>query len=419
LLVTRTDAHFAGDFQAFILANDGAKVFCVGANLAELLARIEDRNFTWIEEFIRRFQSMCSSIRFSPKPVVAAPFGLALGGGAEIVLHSAFVQAHAELHVGLVEPNVGLILAGGGCRMSLLNALAGNQQQEWNYQCGERLRRSFEQIVKCYATSSAFEAKAAGLLPCGAQITMNRRRLTWDAKAQALARKAQAFMPPTEENQVSEGCISCHSQYVGPGTADQLMWGPLLTMKQIHAQKPPLIGNRRQGPDLAEVGTRRSALWLKAHLIAPAALSSRSPMPSYAFLFEDGRGDDLVSYLASLGSHDPSQLQLRAAWHPSAATWSEASINEGAELYAHHCFTCHDAHGTARLLWGTQFRHMPPNLANLWRIAQNSSPSHIAQVVRFGEPGTDMPGHEFLSDHEITSLVLWLTQSTAQPVPRS
>ena len=104
---------------------------------------------------------------------------------------------------------------------------------------------------------------------------------------------------------ISEGCIHCHSQYVRPNTADVLMWGPIESLDQIHQERPPLIGNRRQGPDLSQVGARRSALWLKMHLYNPREVSGSSIMPSYALLFRDQRGNDLVAYLASLGARQP------------------------------------------------------------------------------------------------------------------
>src|ERR1019366_1740992 len=98
---------------------------------------------------------------------------------------------------------------------------------------------------------------------------------------------------------ISEGCISCHSPYVRPNTPDVMLWGPLETLDELRREKPPLIGNRRQGPDLARVGNRRSPLWLKAHFYNPPELSHASIMPSYVYLFQDRRGDDLVAYLAS------------------------------------------------------------------------------------------------------------------------
>ena len=218
---------------------------------------------------------------------------------------------------------------------------------------------------------------------------------------------------------INEGCISCHSQYVRPGTPDELMWGPVQSMEQVHAQRPPLIGNRRQGPDLAEVGARRSPLWLKAHFFNPAAISSRSPMPSYGFLFQDGRGDDLIAYLSSLNIDNPSHLQSQAVWQPSVSSWSEANIAGGAELYARECATCHNPRGESRLQWGAQFRQLPPDLAASSDLALRYTPAQLAGVIRFGFRGTDMPGHEYLTDQEITSLAQWLLRHSAQPVPHS
>ncbi|HEX4285099.1 MAG TPA: cbb3-type cytochrome c oxidase subunit II [Terracidiphilus sp.] len=219
---------------------------------------------------------------------------------------------------------------------------------------------------------------------------------------------------------ISEGCISCHSQYVRPGTADELMWGPTQTMRQVHAQKPPLIGNRRQGPDLAQVGLRRSPFWLKAHLIAPADLSARSIMPSYAFLFADGRGYDLVAYLTSLhGTNDRDQLQLENAWEPSVTALHEASRRDGEQLYGQECATCHEGNGAARQQWPAHFKKLPEDQASLSAASDRYSFRHLAQIVKFGISGTDMPGHEYLSDQQITSLTLWLTRRSAPMFPHS
>lgn len=219
---------------------------------------------------------------------------------------------------------------------------------------------------------------------------------------------------------ISEGCISCHSQYVRPGTPDELMWGPEQTMQQVHAQKPPLIGNRRQGPDLAEIGLRRSPFWLRAHLVAPAELSDRSVMPPYAFLFADNRGNDLVAYLVSLrGPNGESHFKEEASWQPGSSALHEASPREGKELYAQECATCHDSAGGARAQWQAQFKKLPPDLAALGVAAEDDSTARLAQIVKFGMPGTDMPGHEYLNDRQIASLTLWLTRHSAQPHPHS
>jgi cytochrome c oxidase cbb3-type subunit 2 len=218
---------------------------------------------------------------------------------------------------------------------------------------------------------------------------------------------------------ISEGCINCHSQYVRPNTSDELLWGPVESLAEIHQQRPPLIGNRRQGPDLAQVGTRRSPLWLKAHLINPAEVSGRSIMPSYAFLFQDQRGDDLVAYLASLRSGDvEGHLSQENAWSPSAASVAAASASQGEQVYREFCATCHDAHGATREQWAASFKEAPANLsAGPFRYLHPSDEAtrrtRLAQIAKFGIPGTDMPGHEYLGDGQIASLSLWLAQQSS------
>jgi len=208
---------------------------------------------------------------------------------------------------------------------------------------------------------------------------------------------------------ISEGCISCHSQYVRPNSPDVLMWGPTESLEQLHAQKPPLIGNRRQGPDLSEVGLRRSPLWLKAHLLDPAELSYHSPMPSFGFLFRDGRGSELVAYLSSLhGPGGQQQLQREAAWAPSTSATQTANINAGALIYEQHCATCHDPRGAARLQWLSEWKNTPQTLRELRQSAARQPQSKLAQITKFGIVGTDMPGHEYLNDQQIASVALWL-----------
>jgi cytochrome c oxidase cbb3-type subunit 2 len=234
---------------------------------------------------------------------------------------------------------------------------------------------------------------------------------------------------------ISEGCINCHSQYVRPNTPDVLMWGPTQTLADLRAEHPPLIGNRRQGPDLSQVGSRRSPLWLRAHFYEPSQVSHDSIMPSYAYLFRtppgtQSRGDDLVAYLQSLrpqdDEQDPTQdidrLLTQRSWQPSAAAFAAASATHGQQLFTAECATCHTANGTTRNQWRASFHRLPPILT---RGPLLDIPSHpgdaqrdrLAQIVKFGIPGTDMPGHEYLSDADVASLTLWLQQNIAQPQP--
>jgi cytochrome c oxidase cbb3-type subunit 2 len=191
-------------------------------------------------------------------------------------------------------------------------------------------------------------------------------------------------------------------------------------MEELRRERPPLIGNRRQGPDLAEVGGRRSPQWIKAHFDDPPEVSGSSIMPSYGFLFRDGRGDDLVAYLASLkGAGTEQHLTAEKAWHLPASTVAAANARDGERIFQRHCATCHDAGGRTR--WRMSFKRLPPDLTVgpyldlVPRVAPAQQMDRLARIAKFGIPGTDMPGHEYLSDEEIASLSLRLTQIIAQP----
>jgi cytochrome c oxidase cbb3-type subunit 2 len=218
---------------------------------------------------------------------------------------------------------------------------------------------------------------------------------------------------------IGEGCISCHSQYVRPGTADVERWGPTESVESLRGEHPPLIGNRRQGPDLAEVGSRRSALWLLAHFYDPAEVSHGSFMPAYTRLFADERGGDLVAYLQSLHGADEDvkrQWASHATWQPSAG--AQANPEGGAKVYRAYCRTCHDEDGPTRVKWADRFRRLPPRfgLDALRDVPAGSAEerrARIAQIAKFGIQGTDMPGHEYLQDWDIASVSAWLAQRTA------
>ncbi len=219
---------------------------------------------------------------------------------------------------------------------------------------------------------------------------------------------------------ISEGCINCHSQYVRPNSPDVLMWGPAESLQQLRLEHPPLIGNRRQGPDLAEVGGRRSPLWLKVHFYNPPEVSGASIMPSYAFLFRDRRGDDLVAYLGTLHTTNMQQhLDQEKLWHPSAAAMAAANAVDGQRIFQRYCATCHSVDGQTR--WQAHFKRLPPDLSRgPYLDFSPGAPSdarrlRLAQIAKFGISGTDMPGHEYLSDNKIASLALWLSQNVAQP----
>ncbi len=160
------------NFEAMIIANEG-EAFSAGANLMLVLLAAQEGEWEDLNLGVERFQKMNMALKYAAKPVVAAPFSRALGGGCEIVLHCARAQASAETYMGLVETAVGVIPAAGGCKELLA-----------------RLKdplRIFELIGYAKVSSSAEDARKLGLLHRADAISMNPERLIGDAKALALA----------------------------------------------------------------------------------------------------------------------------------------------------------------------------------------------------------------------------------------
>ncbi len=225
---------------------------------------------------------------------------------------------------------------------------------------------------------------------------------------------AQTAVSRGKQVYIAEGCIHCHSQYVRPHTEDVLLWGPAAAnIDAIRKQQPPLIGNRRQGPDLSEVGSRRSPLWLRMHFFNPRIVNPGSIMPSYRYLFTEpqgDRGEDLLAYVESLQSAgSPAHLRATAAsWQPHPAPDSQAEAPAvGARLFADYCATCHDAHGRARTQWGSSFHRLPPLLAGQYRPGADGV-LPLERLIKFGLPGTDMPGHEYFSDDEVAVIARYV-----------
>jgi len=187
-------------FDAFVMTND-AQNFSVGANLMLLLMSIQEEEWDEVDMAIRQFQGMTQAIKFSPKPVVAAPFGLALGGGCEVSLHATARQPHAELYMGLVEVGVGLLPGGGGCKEMLLRAVdsAASIRPDGrgeSVELMEAMKKAFETVATAKVATSADEARGLGFLSSSDRITMNRERVLSDAKARALELVRAGYEPP-------------------------------------------------------------------------------------------------------------------------------------------------------------------------------------------------------------------------------
>jgi 3-hydroxyacyl-CoA dehydrogenase len=173
------------DFEAMVIANQAVN-FSVGANLMLILVGAQEQEWDELHMAVKQFQNANLALKYAPKPVVAAPQGMALGGGCEIGLHSAKIQAAAEAYIGLVETGVGLIPGGGGTKEMLIRAnehAAGGEDLDLFH----ALKPVFETIAMAKVGTSAEECRDMGFLRRDDGVSMNRDRLVADAKEAALA----------------------------------------------------------------------------------------------------------------------------------------------------------------------------------------------------------------------------------------
>jgi len=195
MLEAALDRAERGRHAGLIIGNDDPRTFTAGADLALVLRQVAAGQWDALEASVRSFQRLVTSLQRVPFPVVVAPFGLTLGGGAEMTLHAARVQAHAELYTGLVEVGVGLIPAGGGTKELLFRfseELAAYDEAD----PFEAVKRAFKLIAMATTSTSALDARRLGFLRDGDRISMNRDHLLGDAKARVLELARDYVAPP-------------------------------------------------------------------------------------------------------------------------------------------------------------------------------------------------------------------------------
>jgi 3-hydroxyacyl-CoA dehydrogenase len=178
------------DFSALVLHCD-APHFSAGVNLEFVAAAAKERDWRRLERMLIEFHATCKAVRDAPFPVVAAPSGLALGGGFEIVLHCDAVQAHANITLGLVESLVGLIPSGGGCKEMLHRWRDGGDEAA----AISAASTVFRLIGMGQTASSPEEARPMRFLLERDRSSMNRDRLLVAARDRALA-MAPGYVPP-------------------------------------------------------------------------------------------------------------------------------------------------------------------------------------------------------------------------------
>ncbi len=262
----------AAKFKALVIYNEGSN-FSVGANLGLALFAANIAAWGEIDKLIAVGQKTFKAMKYAPFPVVAAPAGMALGGGCEIVLHSDAVQAHAESYVGLVETGVGLVPGWGGCGEMLARWKADPKLPRGPMPASAK---AFEAISTATTSKSAHEARGLKFLRETDGISMNRDRLLADAKARALA-MVEGYTPPTApefklpgasgrfglnmaaEGFAKRGLATPHDLVVADALAEVLTGGSadlvdIVTEQQLlDLERAAFMRLARTGPTLARI----------------------------------------------------------------------------------------------------------------------------------------------------------------------
>ncbi len=209
-MIVQSSDIVSKDFEGLVIANHGTN-FSVGANLAMLLFLAQEEEWDDLDWAIKALQDALMKLKYLDKPVVAAPAGMALGGGCEICLASDRVRFAAETYMGLVEVGVGVIPAGGGCKELLIR----NSEHLFEVQRGgvypkqiefmPFVARAFETIAMAKVSTSGPEAIKLGYLRPTDKLTVNRDYLIEDAKKTVLAINLEGYTPlrPLEEIRVA------------------------------------------------------------------------------------------------------------------------------------------------------------------------------------------------------------------------
>ncbi len=186
-------------YDALVVGNQawasGGQAFCAGANILMVLMASMQGDWAGLEKLIRTMQDGLQRARYSRKPVVTAPWGLTLGGGVEVAMHSAATVAAGEMYSGLVEVGVGLLPAGGGCKEMLMRFL-GDQPPGVAVDPNPYVQKVFEYIATAKIFMSAEEARDGRFLRVTDRVEMDPEAVIGTAKQVALGLVAGAYQPP-------------------------------------------------------------------------------------------------------------------------------------------------------------------------------------------------------------------------------
>lgn len=229
------------NWEGLVIGNDSTN-FSAGANLLLVLMNAQAGQWEPIESMVKAFQDANQRMRYSWKPVVSAPKGLTLGGGAEVTMGANAIQAAGELYMGLVEVGVGLIPGGGG-NLQLMRNVFGPHSDNKEFDPFPFLRKVFMAIGMGEVAKSAEEAREFGFLTANDGVTINADHLLHDAKERVLGMARAGFKPPRPSkfrllgpdgaatidmllySMQENGVISAHDRLIGRKLANVLCGG--------------------------------------------------------------------------------------------------------------------------------------------------------------------------------------------------
>ncbi len=185
--------HLERGYNGLVIGNQGEH-FSAGANIFLIAMLAQQQEWDKIEATTRELQNLFQAMRAAPRPVITAPFGMALGGGAEMAMAGARSVAHAELYIGLVEIGVGLLPAGTGCK-EMLRRVINPVMETPNADVLPHLQRVFEMLALAQVSESAKQARSMGFLRESDRIVLNKDFLLAEAKREALHLAAGGYTP--------------------------------------------------------------------------------------------------------------------------------------------------------------------------------------------------------------------------------
>ncbi|MBF0551536.1 MAG: 3-hydroxyacyl-CoA dehydrogenase/enoyl-CoA hydratase family protein [Deltaproteobacteria bacterium] len=184
------------NFRGLVIGNQGQN-FSVGANIFQILMASEPKQWEVLEKVVKELQDVIMSMRYSSIPVVAAPFGMALGGGCEVCMGADAICAAGETYMGLVEVGVGVIPAGTGCK-ELLRRIVAPAMATPDVDPLPFLQRVLETIAMAKVSASAQDARAIGFLSPSDRVVMNGDHLIAEAKKMVIHMSEAGYRPPIQ-----------------------------------------------------------------------------------------------------------------------------------------------------------------------------------------------------------------------------